>query len=261
MKSRRIPTLPDLYNHDNLKLSYPELLEKCGEVRVPLSDSDIDLVEHDTREQSHGAAFFKHRAGRVGASTSYSVAHTNPAQPSISLINNICYPQLFRAKSKAINHGIKNESKAIDAYKSLMSANHKDFALEKCGVFIDKENPWMHATPDFLCSCSCCGKGCGEVKCPYSIDDCDFDSYTAKKVLVWKKSMEKFGSKEITSTTIKYNNNCALLVDNFVTLLRVYLLMAPQCFLRRESSQILITGKLQYSKLLKCGAHVSYLSF
>lgn len=27
-----------------------------------------------------------------------------------------------------------------------------------------------------------------------------------KKVLVWKKSMEKFGSKEITSATIKYNN-------------------------------------------------------
>ena len=137
LKSRRIPTLPDLYNHDNLTLSYPELLEKCGEVRVALSDSDIDLIEHDTREQSHGAAFFKHRAGRVGASTSYSVAHTNPAQPSISLIKNICYPQLFRAKSKAINHGIKNESRAIDAYKSLMSANHKDFALEKCGVFID----------------------------------------------------------------------------------------------------------------------------
>ena len=41
LKSRRIPTLPDLYNHDNLTLSYPELLEKCGEVRVALSDSDI----------------------------------------------------------------------------------------------------------------------------------------------------------------------------------------------------------------------------
>ena len=195
LKSRQIPTLPDLYNHDNLTLSYPELLEKCGEVRVVLSDSDIDLIEHDTREQSHGGAFFKHRAGRVGASTSYSVAHTNPAQPSISLIKNICYPQLFRAKSKAINHGIKNESKAIDAYRSLMSANHKDFALEKCGVFIDKEHPWMHATPDFLCSCSCCRKGCGEVKCPYSIDDCDFDSYAAKKSACLEKVNGKFRLK------------------------------------------------------------------
>ena len=52
LKSRRTPTLPDLYNHDNLTLSYPELLEKCGEVRVPLSDSDIDLVEH-TQESNH----------------------------------------------------------------------------------------------------------------------------------------------------------------------------------------------------------------
>ena len=55
-----------------------------------------------------------------------------------------------------------------------------------------------------------------------------------EKVLVWKKSMEKFGSKEITSTTIKYNNNCALLVDNLMTLLCVHLAMiAPQCFLWR----------------------------
>ena len=113
LKSRWFPTLPDLYNHDNLTLGYPKLLEKCGEIRVPLSDSYIDLVEHDTRKQSHGAAFFRHRAGRVVASTSCSVAHTNPAPPSISLIKNICYPQPFRAKSKAINHSIKMKAKPL----------------------------------------------------------------------------------------------------------------------------------------------------
>lgn len=73
-------------------------------------------------------------------------------------------------QSKAIIHGVKNEGKAIEAYNNLMSANHKDFVLVKCGVFIDKQLPWMHATPDFLCSCSCCGDGCGEVKCPYIIE-------------------------------------------------------------------------------------------
>ena len=81
-----------------------------------------------------------------------------------------------------------------------MSANHKDFASEKCGVFIDKEHPWMHATPDFLCSCSCCGKGCGEVKCPYSIDDCDFDSYTARKSR-WKDLAQKKSPVLLSSTT------------------------------------------------------------
>ena len=103
-----------------------------------------------------------------------------------------------------------------------MSANQKDIVLEKCGVFIDKEHRWIHATPDFLCSCSCCGKGCGELIIVIVI----LIAIQQKKVLVWKKSKEKFGSKQITSTTIKYNNNCALLVDNFVTLLCAHLVMA-----------------------------------
>ena len=38
----------------------------------------------------------------------------------------------------------------------------------------------MHATPDFLCSCDCCGLGCGEVKCPYCIEGLDFDAYVMK---------------------------------------------------------------------------------
>ena len=62
-----------------------------------------------------------------------------------------------------------------------MSENHKDFKVTKCGGFIDQTQPWLHATPDFLCTCSCCGDGCGEVKCPYSIQNWDFESYLLKK--------------------------------------------------------------------------------
>ena len=43
-----------------------------------------------------------------------------------------------------------------------------------------QQYPWLHATPDFLCSCDCCGEGCGEVKCPLCIENCDFDSYVQK---------------------------------------------------------------------------------
>ena len=38
----------------------------------------------------------------------------------------------------------------------------------------------MHATPDFLCSCDCCGEGCGEIKCPLCLENCDFDAYVLK---------------------------------------------------------------------------------
>lgn len=44
--------------------------------------------------------------------------------------------QLFRVNPKAIIHGVKNEGKAIRAYNIVLSENHKDFALRRCGIFI-----------------------------------------------------------------------------------------------------------------------------
>ena len=62
-----------------------------------------------------------------------------------------------------------------------MSQKRKDFTIANSGVLIDKTHPWIHATPDFMPSCLCCGKGCGEVKCPYTLKDWDFDGYIQLK--------------------------------------------------------------------------------
>ena len=50
-----------------------------------------------------------------------------------------------------------------------MKSIHKNFALTRCGLFINKEHLFLHATPDFLTQCDCCGLGCGEVKNPLII--------------------------------------------------------------------------------------------
>ena len=42
---------------------------------------------------------------------------------------------------------------------------------------------------------SCCGLGCGEVKCPLCIDRCDFDSYVLKKNSCLEKVAGKFQLK------------------------------------------------------------------
>lgn len=68
-----------------------------------------------------------------------------------------------------------------------MKEQHINFKIVKCGVFINKEYPWLHATPDFLCSCDCCGEGCGEVKCPLCIENCDFENYVLKGSSCLKK--------------------------------------------------------------------------
>ena len=65
VKSQNVPVLSDLYDLNNLELSYPELLQKCADVKIMLSDKNIKIVEQDTREQAKGAGFFRHGAGRI----------------------------------------------------------------------------------------------------------------------------------------------------------------------------------------------------
>ena len=171
LKSREIPTVQDLSDPKYQDLEYLELLQVCFEKEIELSEEQRLQIEEDTRSQSQGANFFKHRAGRIGASQSKQASHTNPALPSQSLIQSICYPELNKVFSKAMKHGCEHEELAISAYEQVMKQKHRNFKIVKCGMFINKEYPWLHATPDFLCSCDCCGEGCGEVKCPFCIEN------------------------------------------------------------------------------------------
>ena len=114
--------------------------------------------------------FYWHRAGRIGASQNKAACHTDPPQPSQSLIKAICYPNVFKFSTTVTRHGCKHERLAIKEYEKQMKSEHKNFQVQKCGTFINKEYPFLHAVPDFLCSCDCCGLACGEVKCPFCVD-------------------------------------------------------------------------------------------
>ena len=117
-RSQHVVTISDLYDPSYLNLNYPELLKKCLEVNLNLNDSELDAIEADTRKQSKGNLFYRHRAGRIGASVSWSVTHSNPTQPLQSLIKSLCYPRLFKVTSKAVTHGEKHEASAVEAYVS-----------------------------------------------------------------------------------------------------------------------------------------------
>ena len=67
-----------------------------------------------------GAGFFRHRAGRIGASISGAVFHANLSQPLQSLIKTIFYPSLYKINTKAMRHGCKHEDAAITAYETVM---------------------------------------------------------------------------------------------------------------------------------------------
>ena len=96
-------------------MNFPELLKLCLNVNLDISDEQIKQVEKDTRSQAKGSGFFRHRAGRIGASVSSVAFHSNLAQPPQSCIKSVCYPNLYKLNTKAIKHGCRYEEFAIKA--------------------------------------------------------------------------------------------------------------------------------------------------
>ena len=62
--------------------------------------------------------------------------------------------------------------------KQYMTLHHLNLEVKRCGLFINKEFPYINAMPDFLLSCDYCGLDFGEFKFPISITKADFGEYS-----------------------------------------------------------------------------------
>ena len=72
--------------------------------------------------------------------------------------------------SKACEYGQQHEADALHIYSNNMKITHPFFELQKSGLVLDTENPFIVASPDGIISCSCHGKGVVEVKCPFYVE-------------------------------------------------------------------------------------------
>ena len=122
------------------------------------------------------------QAGRVTASKLKSAIVTDVMKPSVSLIKSICYPDptVDRFISAACNYGLQYEDTARKEYVAAMKKMHVDFEMNKTGLIIDSIYPFMGASPDGLVSCTCCGRGVLEAKCPFSCKDKELHSVPIK---------------------------------------------------------------------------------
>ena len=57
LKSRSIPIITDLYEPNNLDLNYPELLSKCSEVEVNISEKEIEMASRTQELMRRGQEF------------------------------------------------------------------------------------------------------------------------------------------------------------------------------------------------------------
>lgn len=62
------------------------------------------------------------------------------------------------------------EENAVNEFYNQLSKSHRNAKLLECGLFLDRDNPYIGASPDRMVTCEYCPNACLEVKCPYSIN-------------------------------------------------------------------------------------------
>jgi len=67
--------------------------------------------------------------------------------------------------------GCQHEQEARESYKLEQEKVHQNFSLSLSGFKINPQFPHIGATADGVVSCSCCGEGVMEIKCPFCVRD------------------------------------------------------------------------------------------
>ncbi|XP_078685530.1 uncharacterized protein LOC144918543 [Branchiostoma floridae x Branchiostoma belcheri] len=140
----RLPSpLSRLFKTDYLQLSYSDLTKKCEEEfsTLAFSTEQVAALEKTTRHQSKSQTWFDYRAGRITASNFHPAVRTSPANPSVSLIKRICYPQAYKFSTAATRWGCQHEKTAISSYKEMQLKHHGSFSVEESSLHIHQEYP------------------------------------------------------------------------------------------------------------------------
>jgi hypothetical protein len=145
-----------------------------------MTETDADMVQMATRDQSTAKLWYDYRAGRVTASNLKAVCCTDADKPSLSLIQLVCYPYEHLFNAPATDWGLSKKPAALCKYKDSVSS-HTDLSVDKCGLVINTDFAFMGASPDAFVSCTCCGNGVVEVKCPYKHRNATIDEYLTAK--------------------------------------------------------------------------------
>lgn len=58
--------------------------------------------------------------------------------------------------------------KKMHTNQKWLNIGARGFFMRSCGFIIDKDVPYLGASPDALVECECCGSGVLDIKCPWS---------------------------------------------------------------------------------------------
>ena len=95
---------------------------------------------------------------------------------------------------------------------NLIKNTHSNFIVVDGGLFLSSAYPYLRASPNSIVSCSCCGVGCLEIKCPYCDREKSIDNIVQKSSCI-----EKVNDSDILKENHQYfyQIQVQLLVTNY----------------------------------------------
>ena len=127
-----------------------------------LSPEQVKNIE-ERRDQTQSKIRFQQQAGRVIASRLKSAVHIDITQ----LSKFILLPEESPVYIPCYNLGMWAWSFCFWACKQKDGKHYTDFSISKSRLCVHHLYPFMDVSPDGIVTCSCCGKGALEIKCPY----------------------------------------------------------------------------------------------
>ncbi|XP_071803029.1 uncharacterized protein [Asterias amurensis] len=141
--------------------------------RMQVDQSRVDHISTSTVEQRNCREWFEMRKGRITASNVHECIrkvdnHDKVSDRNTSFVGKVMgYGQVYQ--TQGMRWGIENEQKSIDNYIVLQKGKHDQLEVKSTGLHVSEGYPYIAGSPDALVSCQCCGRGCLEVKNPYSL--------------------------------------------------------------------------------------------
>lgn len=182
----------------------------------------ISKIEDLTKGQSSNSLWFDYRYGVITASVAHDVlAKYKILKPDILSITRLVARILGYTpppKTAALSWGIEHEDYARKRYIRQNKNLHKNFLCTEAGLRIHSEKFMLGASADGVITCSCCGLGNLEIKCPFSARD--------KTILEYAKQ----------------DNSCLKVIMDTVTSQPSYLLKAGHRYFTQVQHQMYVTG-------------------
>ncbi|XP_043232089.1 uncharacterized protein LOC122386699 [Amphibalanus amphitrite] len=138
-------------DHDYLRSS---LTEAWVDNITKVSKEEASLLERKTRGQSTSSLWTAERRVRLTASSAHRVCNVKKNRDSLAA--SLYDPQSL-GHIPAVRWGKANESQALEKYAEVTGR-----AVQKCGLFVCVDMPFLAASPDGVCS-----DRLVKIKCPY----------------------------------------------------------------------------------------------